>query len=192
MNSCVANEPPTRVLSTGGILRWPDGRNMPDVHASLFEYGKYPVYLRLNAGCESPEIYRFQGSKGALEVTEFAINFTPQSGKDENPCYYTSSYPAAMRADYLKRWHAEHDVEAGKEPLAESYAYKGDSWDDLRPHLWNYFQHVRTGKPVVEDAVFGHNRRASPATWPMNLISAAPPSLGTLLPVQSNPEHTYA
>jgi len=151
------NEPPTRVLSTGGILRWPDGRNMPDVHASLFEYGKYPVYLRLNAGCESPEIYRFQGSKGALEVTEFAINFTPQSGKDENPCYYTSGYPAAMRADYLKRWHAEHDVEAGKEPLAESYAYKGDSWDDLRPHLWNYFQHVRTGKPVVEDAVFGHN-----------------------------------
>jgi hypothetical protein len=62
-----------------------------------------------------------------------------------------------MRADYLKRWHAEHDVEAGKEPLAESYAFKGDSWDDLRPHLWNYFQHVRTGKPVVEDAVFGHN-----------------------------------
>jgi predicted dehydrogenase len=151
------NEPPSRVMSVGGILRWPDGRNMPDVHATLFEYGKYPVYLRLNAGCESPEIYRFQGSKGALEVTEFGINYSPQSGKDENPCYYTSGYPGAMREAYMKQWHAEHDPVPGKEPLVETYTYKGNSWDDVRPHLWNFFQHSRSRTPVVEDAVFGHN-----------------------------------
>jgi predicted dehydrogenase len=151
------NEPPSRVLSVGGILRWPDGRNMPDVHAILFEYGKYPVYLRLNAGCESPEIYRFQGSKGALEVTEFGITYSLQSGKDENPCYYTSSYPGAMRAEYMKQWHEAHDGTPGKEPLVESYTYKGNSWDDVRPHLWNFFQHSRSHTPVVEDAVFGHN-----------------------------------
>ena len=45
----------------------------------------------------------------------------------------------------------------GKEPVTEGYTYKGDSWDDLRPHMWNYLQAVRTRKPVVEDAVFGHN-----------------------------------
>ena len=151
------NEAPTRVMSTGGILRWPDGRNMPDVHATLFEYGKYPVYLRLNAGCESPEIYRFQGSKGALEVTETSITFSPQSGKDEYPCYYTSSYPSALRAEYMKQWHAEHDAAPGKEPLVEAYTYKGNSWDDIRPHLWNFFQHSRSRTPVVEDAVFGHH-----------------------------------
>jgi len=151
------NDPPTRVMSMGGILRWPDGRNMPDVHATLFEYGKYPVYLRLNAGCESPEIYRFQGSKGALEVTEFGITYSPQSGKDENPCYYTSSYPGAMRAEYMKQWHEQHDAAPGKEPLVESYTYKGNSWDDVRPHLWNFFQHSKSHTPVVEDAVFGHN-----------------------------------
>jgi len=151
------NEAPSRVMSTGGILRWPDGRNMPDVHATLFEYGKYPVYLRLNAGCESPEIYRFQGSKGALEVTEMGITFSPQSGKDEYPCYYTSSYPSALRAEYMKQWHSEHDAVPGKEPLVEAYTYKGNSWDDLRPHLWNFFQHSRSHMPVVEDAVFGHH-----------------------------------
>jgi len=151
------NEAPTRVMSTGGILRWPDGRNMPDVHATLFEYGKYPVYLRLNAGCESPEIYRFQGSKGALEVTEMGITFSPQSGKDEYPCYYTSSYPSALRAEYMKQWHSEHDAVPGKEPLVEAYTYKGNSWDDIRPHLWNFFQHSRSHTPVVEDAVFGHH-----------------------------------
>jgi predicted dehydrogenase len=151
------NEPPSRVMSTGGILRWPDGRNMPDVHATLFEYGKYPVYLRLNGGCESPELYRFQGAKGALEVTEFGITYSPQSGKDEYPCYYTSSYPGAMRAEYMKKWHAEHDAVPGQEPLMEAYTYKGNSWDDVRPHLWNFFQHSKSRTPVVEDAVFGHN-----------------------------------
>ncbi len=151
------NEPPTRVLSTGGILRWPDGRNMPDVHATLFEYDKYPVYLRLNLGCESPEIYRFQGSKGYLEVTEFGMTYSPQSGKDESPCYYTSSYPGAMREAYLKQWRAEHDPKPGKEPLVETYTYKGNDFDDVKPHLWAFFQGVRSRKPVVEDAVFGHN-----------------------------------
>src|ERR1700686_4037108 len=29
------NEPPPRGMSMGGILRFPDGRNMPDVHATL-------------------------------------------------------------------------------------------------------------------------------------------------------------
>src|SRR5438552_14492503 len=134
------NEPPTRVLSTGGILRWPDRRNMPDVHATLFEYGKYPVYLRLNLGCESPVIYRFQGSKGYLEVTEFGMTYSPQSGKDESPCYYTSSYPGAMRETYLKQWRAEHDPKPGKEPLVETYTYKGNDFDDVKPHLWAFFQ----------------------------------------------------
>jgi len=151
------NEPPSRVMAIGGILRWPDGRNMPDVHAALYEYGKYPVYLRLNAGCESPETYRFQGSKGALDVNEFGMTYTPQSGRDESPCYYVASYPRAMREEYLKHWHAEHDPQVGKEPLVESYTYKGNDWDDVKPHLWAFFQGVRSRTPVVEDAVFGHN-----------------------------------
>jgi len=151
------NEPPARATTAGGILRWNDGRNMPDVQAVIYEYGKYPVYLRLNLGCETPEVYRFQGSKGILEVTETTITYFPQTGEDSGPSYYTSGYPLEMRAAYLKKWHEDHDPAPGKEPLLEGYSYKGDSWDDLRPHMWNFLQAVRTRKPVVEDVVFGHN-----------------------------------
>ena len=151
------NEPPARATAASGILRWNDGRNMPDVQAVVYEYGKYPVYLRLNLGCETPEVYRFQGSRGILEVTEFTIAYFPQTGEDSSPSYYTYSYPQEMRAAYVKKWHEEHDPAAGKEPILQGYTYKGDSWDDLRPHLWNFFEAVRTRKPVVEDAVFGHN-----------------------------------
>jgi predicted dehydrogenase len=151
------NEAPKRAMASGGILRWNDGRNMPDVHATLFEYGKNPVYMRLNLGTETPETYRFMGSKGILDITEFQVTFTPQSGKDESPSYYTTSYPHALREQYLKQWHAEHDPSPGQELAPESVAYKSVSFDEVKPHLWNFFQAVKSRKPVTEDAVFGHH-----------------------------------
>ncbi len=150
-------EPPKRAMASGGILRWKDGRNMPDVHATLFEYGQNPVYMRLNLGTETPETYRFMGSKGILDITEFQVTFTPQSGNDDSPSYYTTSYPHALREEYLKQWHAEHDPTPGREPAPESVMYKSVSFDEEKPHLWNFFQSVKSRKPVTEDAVFGHH-----------------------------------
>jgi predicted dehydrogenase len=151
------SEPPRRAMALGGILRFPDGRNMPDVHATLFDYGRAPVYLRLNLGCETPETYRFQGSKGILEVTETGISYSPQTGKDSAPSYYASSFPRELRDAYFKKWHEENDPAPAKEPLLEGFSYRGISWDDLRPHLFTFFDAVRTRKPVTEDAVFGHH-----------------------------------
>lgn len=151
------NEPPRQAVSVGGILRWKDGRNVPDVHASLFYYGDLPVYMRLNQGTEMPETYRIQGSKGILEVTEFGLSFTPQTGKDSEPSYYDTGFPHEMREDYEKKWHLENDPKMGHEPMPETISFRGPDYDDMKPHLWTFFEAVRSRKPVVEDAVFGHN-----------------------------------
>lgn len=151
------NEAPKKVMAMGGILRWKDGRNMPDVHTSLFQYGQIPVYMRLSLGTEMPETYRFQGSKGVLEMTEFGLSFTPQTGKDSAPSYYDGSFPHAMRATYEKQWHQENDPKIGQEPMPEAISFKGPDYDDVKPHLWNFFEAVRSRRPVVEDAVFGHH-----------------------------------
>ena len=113
------NEAPKRAMAMGGILRWKDGRNMPDVHCTLFQYGEVPVYMRLSLGTEMPETYRFQGSKGILELTEFSLTYTPQAGVDTGPSYYASGFPHAMREEYFKKWHQEHDAVPGKEPALE-------------------------------------------------------------------------
>ena len=114
------NEAPTRVVAIGGIRRWNDGRNMPDVHTSLFEYGDMPVYIRLNLGSETPEVLRFQGSKGILELAESSLTFSSQAGVDTGPSYYASSFPEPLRDEYLKQWHAEHDPKPGEEPLHDA------------------------------------------------------------------------
>jgi predicted dehydrogenase len=151
------NQPPSKTMSMGGILRWKDGRNMPDVHAALYQYGEIPVYMRLNLGTEMPETYRFQGSRGILEMTEWGLSFSPQSGKDSGPSYYDGGFPHAMRAAYEKQWREQNTPKLGQEPMPETISFKGPDYDDVKPHLWNFFEAVRSRKPVVEDAVFGHH-----------------------------------
>jgi len=171
------NEAPRQAFAAGGIRRWKDGRNMPDVQAVLYYYGDLPVYMRLNLGTEMPETYHIQGSKGLLQVTGSEIRFTPQTGEDNYPSYYTGSYPGALRRAYQEQWHKEHDPQLGHEPMAETMTISGPDFDDIRPHLWTFFEGVRTRKPVTEDVVFGHHAalachmanesyfRSAPVTW---------------------------
>jgi hypothetical protein len=131
---------------------------MPDVHATIYYYGDLPVYMRLNLGTAMPEQYRIQGSKGILEVAGNTLTFSPQDGNDAWPSYYTGSYPRALRDAYQQQWHRDHDPKPGQLlPLAETVSFTSPDFDDTLPHLWNFFEAVRTRKPVVEDVVFGHH-----------------------------------
>jgi len=124
----------------------------------VYDYDGLPVYMRLNLGTEMPEMYRIQGSKGLLEVTGSSLSFTPQTGKDQYPSYYTGSYPRALRDAYLAKWHQDNDPKIGQQvAMPETISFSGPDFDDVRPHLWTFFEAVRTRKPVVEDVVFGHH-----------------------------------
>lgn len=151
------NEPPRSASCLGGIFRWKDGRDMPDLQTVLFDYHGVPVYIRLDLSTETPERALYMGPKGILDTTEFGIHYSPQAGVDTSPSYYDSSYPEKMRAEYVRDWREKHDPPVSKEPLSEQTVYAGDDWDDLRPHLWTFFDAVKTRKPNVEDAVFGNH-----------------------------------
>ena len=151
------NAAPDQAYSIGGIYRWKDGRNMPDVQTTLFTYGHIPVNIRLTQGTSTPEITRILGSHGIIEVSANSVIFTPQTGTDSSPNYGLNGFPAAMHVIAEKQWHAEHDAELAQHPFEDVTVWHGSSWDDLRPHLANFFTSVRTRKPPVEDVVFGHH-----------------------------------
>jgi hypothetical protein len=175
-------------MAVGDIRRWKDGRNMPDVHIVNFSYNGLPVSMRLNLGTSIQEMYRIHGAKGLLEITSSSITFTPQTGKDNNPSYYANSFPRALREAYFKKWHEENASNLRQQPLSEAVTIRGPHYDDTRPHLLNFFDAVRTRKPVVEDALFGHHAalachmanesyfRKSAVTWDANarrIVAAA-------------------
>ena len=157
MNTLGWNEAPRSAQALGGIFRFPDGRNMPDFHVVLFDYHGIPVYVRLDLGCETEELARFMGPKGYMDTGEFYIRHQFQPGIDLAPSYYSSSFPQKMREEYVADWHAKHDPPLGKEPMYPTNVYAGHDWDDVKPHLWNFFQAVKSRKPVREDAVFGNH-----------------------------------
>jgi len=151
------NEPPRSASALGGIVRWKDGRNMPDLHLVLFDYHGVPVYVRLDLGAETPETARFLGPKGILESSGGEVRHLPQLGVDTAPSYYSGGFPAKMREQYRRQWRAEHAVEPGRAPIMSDTVFRGSDWDDVKPHLWNFFQSVKSRKPVTEDAVFGNH-----------------------------------
>ena len=151
------NEPPQSAAALGGIFRFKDGRNMPDVHLVLFDYHGVPVYVRLDLCSASGETARFYGPKGVLEASGGELRHLSQSGEDTAPSYYSGGFPAKEREQYVRQWHAEYAVAPGKEPLTQTAVFEGDDWDDLRPHLLNFFRAVKTRGAVAEDAVFGNH-----------------------------------
>jgi len=174
------NEPPQSASALGGIFRFHDGRNMPDVHLVLFDYHGVPVYVRLDLCASSQETARFYGPKGILEATPGELRHLPQRGVDTAPSYYSGGFPAKMREQYARQWRAEHAVAPGKDAVMETTSFQSDNWDDLRPHLAVFFQAVKTRGAVTEDAVFGNHAaiachmanesyfRKSPVQWDGN------------------------
>ena len=151
------NEAPRSATALGGIFRFKDGRNMPDLQSVLFDFHGIPVYVRLSLAAETPELARFMGPKGIMDANGKQLQYSPQTGLDTSPSYYDNSFPQPMRGEYESQWHAEHDPPPGQEPVQRDAVYQGDDWDDLRPHLWNFFQAVKSRIPVIEDAVFGNH-----------------------------------
>ena len=152
------NAVPDQAYSIGGIHRWKDGRDMPDVQTTLFTYGAVPVNVRLTLGTNPQEITRILGSHGILEVSANSVILTPQTGLDSSPDYGLNGFPSALHAAYEKQVARRARPRARQAPPSRtSPSGTATSWDDLRPHLANFFSSVRTRKPPRRRRISGHH-----------------------------------
>ncbi len=65
--------------------------------------------------------------------------------------------PPIERPLRATRKHRQRSWKPGREPIPEGFSFRSVSWDEEKPHLWTYFQAVRSRQPVTEDVVFGHH-----------------------------------
>jgi hypothetical protein len=86
------------------------------------------------------------------------LTVSSQDGKDHSPCYYASSFPPKLHAEYVKEWESEHRTAPGTAQPIEGTSYQTPpGYNEDARHLWNFFQSVKTRRPSVEDPVFGNN-----------------------------------
>jgi len=148
--------PPERALSAGGLFRWKDDRDVPDVMTTLYEYPKFRATIRVTLNTEAPEITRFMGTRGTIEIHDDVLTLSPQAGVARGPC--NPGWPQKMRVEFAEHWHQEHDPKPGSQTTLESTTFYAPSgYNDDREHLWNFFESVRTRRPSVEDATFGNH-----------------------------------
>jgi predicted dehydrogenase len=76
--------PPERALSSGGLFRWKDGRDVPDVLTTLYDYPKFRATVQMTLNTDiSPEVTRFMGTRGMIKVDgegDGGVRVYPQDG----------------------------------------------------------------------------------------------------------------
>ncbi|MCK6694841.1 MAG: Gfo/Idh/MocA family oxidoreductase, partial [Thermoanaerobaculia bacterium] len=153
---------PNKIMATGGLRYWKDGREVPDVLLGMFDYPEtkaHPAFnlsLRVNFvdGTSGSTYLRMVGSEGAMDVTWDDVYLRKNLTTDPMDAFLEEKAneldkALSERKRMLPPAEAHYTVEKG---------YKGAHYD----HFTNFFNGVRNGKKVVEDASFGF-RAAAPA-----------------------------
>jgi predicted dehydrogenase len=152
--------PPLSAHSTGGLYRFKDGRDFPDLIQTLYEYPNYQAYLRCNLNNEAGENITMRGTKGTMVVEYGKVTFTPQDTRPQPEGYSINGWPTDLRTQYLAQWQAEHPPAPPLEAVAEAEteAFQAPrGYNDTVDHVANFFQSIRTRKPPVENEEFGNH-----------------------------------
>ncbi len=154
------NEVASRAQTTGGLFRWKDGRQFPDLIETYYDYPKFRVAVRCNLNNDGGEFIGIYGDKGTLIIKGSTLTFSPQNTEPEPEGYSIDGWPADLRKQYLAEWEKDH-------PLPSAFASKlteeaqtyvpPPGYNDTADHEANFFNAVRTRKPCVENEVFGNN-----------------------------------
>src|SRR5207247_7002143 len=80
---------------------------------------------------------------------------------------------------YLAKWHQDNDPKIGQQvAMPETISFSGPDFDDVRPHLWTFFEAVRTRKRWWRTSC-SVTMRLWPATWRMSRTFVRTLCLGT-------------
>jgi predicted dehydrogenase len=164
---------PDMIVSSGQLCHWKDGRDVPDVMTAIMHYPETPehpsfqVMLRVNFVSGQGDVggVKFIGSEGVLEmggngftIRHHRMSVAPGIGGWDA----LTTYPQAMQDELLKKYSQRYSPEEQKETSAAPTNYQASpDYNEHLDHFLNFFESVRTGKPVVEDPVFAF-RAAAP------------------------------
>ena len=126
----------------------------------LFDYNEgFNLSLRVNFvdGGEESEGLVFTGSEGTMDITGggVAINRVP---REKEPGYMVDSFPEALQAEAIANYKKKYPPQPNptETPIGYEKFVAPEGYSDSYDHFKDFFDSVRSRKPVVEDAIFGY------------------------------------
>ena len=162
---------PERVMASGGIRYWVDGRDVPDIILGLYEYPEtdsHPAFtmsLQVNFadGGGGGTQFRFIGNEGVITINSRDTTLTRLAPRSE-PGYTVNTFAKAMQEEYISEYRDEFpEPERAQLRAATEEVFRAPgSYNDRLDHFNNFFTAMRTKGTVVEDGPYGF-RAAAPA-----------------------------
>ena len=168
---------PTEIVAKGGLRFWTDGRDAPDVILGLFDYPEtenhapFTMSLQSNFvdGSGGGSYFRFIGSEGMMEVdwTGLKLSRSPRRMPPLEQLVegYNSvrTWSEETQEKFVQWYNKEHPAAPVAPEMNATEEYRvPEGYDARYDHFTHFFDAIREGKPVFEDAVFGY-RAAAPA-----------------------------
>jgi predicted dehydrogenase len=153
---------PTRIIATGGIRYWKDGRDVPDVMLALFDYPKtsthpaHTLMLKVNFadGSGEGQAFRFVGPDGVITIGGGSVTLARRQ-RPKEPGHSADTFPKAMEEEFLKQYREQYPDRPELRTGAEEVYSAPRDYNDSVEHFRTFFNAMRSRQPVVEDATFG-------------------------------------
>ncbi len=137
---------PSRVMATGGIRYWKDGRDVPDVMLALCDYPKtantpaFNLSLRVNfaAGANENSGFRFIGSEGVMMLSGSVTVNKKQRAKE--PGYTIDTFPQATQEAFLKDYRAKYPEKQDINESSQEVYTAPSGYSDSVDHFAAFFE----------------------------------------------------
>ena len=167
---------PERIFATGGLRYWEDGRDVPDVMLAVVDYPKtesHPAFnlqIRVNFvdSGGGGSLLKLVGTEGTMTmgwsnivIKKNKLGEAPGFGGWDS----FGTFPKQTQKEFESWYQKEYAGKQERFEPSEEIFRAPQGYSDHVDHFAAFFEGIKTGNPVTEDATFG--------------LRAAGPSLAT-------------
>jgi len=153
---------PNKIMATGGLRYWKDGREVPDIMLGMFDYPDTKIHpafnlsLRVNFvdGTGGTNYLRMVGSEGSMTVEWDKVTLLKNKNIEDagDPLLKTKNAKTGKEYVYERKTMVPPD----KLEYTAEEGYKGAHFD----HHYNWINAIRNNGHISEDPLFGYHAAA--------------------------------
>ena len=149
---------PLSAVAYGGVYHWTGDRDVPDIHNTLYDYGKFQVVVLANlvSNFDGGEIVRFMGDKGTVVLTEESATLLPYD-LEWSYGYPLDSWPRDLREQFVAAHKDDPLADVGtyhKQPHRKRQVFQQTA-EGTEDHVRNFFESIKTRRQPIENVDFG-------------------------------------
>ncbi|MGD0128897.1 MAG: Gfo/Idh/MocA family oxidoreductase [Terriglobia bacterium] len=149
---------PVSAVANGGIYKWKGDREVPDIHNTMYDYGKFQVVVMANlvSNFDGGEIVRFMGDKGTVVLTEESASLLPYD-EEWGFEYPLESWPKDTKGPFMAAHKNDPTADIGtyrkqQHRKPQNFMQHAEGTED---HFRNFFACVKSRQQPIENVDFG-------------------------------------